>query len=200
MDAPGCEGERHGRGEDERHDYPEKARPQPQRGKADRHQDALLHEARQELLVEPLYPREDGHSILHESLKRDGQPEKPHRGGRVPRALHHERGGQVERPDQAQHSELQRGRGRPMIPGTLRVPRHGARENGPHPELEGHAQDRGQRVREGELPELGGTEDTRRDDQEHERRQPRRLDQNLEGRVACDALGGPGRRAHLAAA
>ena len=141
MDAPHREDEGDGRGHDERRRDAEEPEAEREGGEPDRHEHALLEEPHLELVLEPLHRREDGHRVLEKRLERDGEPEQPHGEDGVPRAVHEERHGEVDRPGQAQQHELQR-RGRPPALGDrARVPRHRARQDDRDAEVEHDPED-----------------------------------------------------------
>ena len=151
-------------------------------------------------MLEALHRREDGDRVLEKRLERDGEPEQPHGEHGVPRAVHQEWHREVDRPGQSPQHELQR-RGRPPALGDrARVACHRARQDHRDPEVEDDPEDGGERVREGELAELARAEHARRGDDEDERPEARGLAQDLQGRVARDALRAAGRADHAAAA
>ena len=187
-------GEGHERGEDEGPTDGGEPAAHPEPAEARDHENGLLDEAHPELVAKALPRGEDRHPELDEGLEGDGEAEEPHGEGRVPRTMREPGDQGVDEADRGEDRELQDGRRRPLARGGRGSPCHAPGEDGRHPQIERRAQERGQSVRDGELAEALGAEDSRGDDQESHRQEPRGLAPGLEERIARHVLGGPRRR------
>ena len=197
VDEPDRKDQREAPGQRERAAREQQAASGPQAADADREQEDLLHDAHAQLVLEALEAGEDGHRQLDERLEHDRAAQQPGGERGVERPARDDREGDEDETGRHQQPALEGHGGGPVRGGVGPGPSDRAYEDRVHPEVEGGAEERGQGVGEGELAEVLGPQDARRDDDEAERQEPRRLHRGLQERVARDA---PRRAAHATAA